>query len=247
MKHSYILYTVVFAYICILISVYTIRFLQTKRNHKTEDKEADGMAYAEQHKQHVDTLCKTLYDDDIPSIYKKYYIVPDVLSREQCNWIIHEAEAVAQEKGGWETDRHNSYPTVDIEVNDIPLIRNFMHSICIRDLIPLFEKYYNLNPHLLGIKEIFIAKYTDDGQRLLEEHIDASEFSFVIPLNDEFEGGGTIFSETGDIVDAAPGSALLFSGRQYHQGREVTKGTRYICAGFLHYAGLDYCDENFDQ
>jgi hypothetical protein len=45
----------------------------------------------------------------------------------------------------------------------------------------------------IGIDEIFIVKYTPTTQSSLAIHQDGDDFSFVIMLNDAFEGGGTSF------------------------------------------------------
>jgi len=63
----------------------------------------------------------------------------------------------------------------------------------------------------------------------------------VVALNDlaEYDGGGTQFLETGQ--DIAPvyrpgkGHASLFSGKNRHCGLAISKGVRYILAGFLKY------------
>ena len=62
-----------------------------------------------------------------------------------------------------------------------------------------------------------------------------SPFAFVVPLNDGFEGGGTQFVqlEGAPIFRPAVGRALLFSGKNRHQGVATTKGVRYILAGFV--------------
>ena len=62
-----------------------------------------------------------------------------------------------------------------------------------------------------------------------------SPFTFVVPLNDGFEGGGTQFVELegAPIFRPAVGAALLFSGKNRHRGVETTEGVRYILAGFV--------------
>ena len=91
----------------------------------------------------------------------------------------------------------------------------------------------------LAIEDLFLAKYSaDKGQQsMLSEHRDDSELSFVITLNDTFQGGGTRFIADGSTTDTtvAPncGAGVFFCGRRLHSGVQVVEGTRYILAGFV--------------
>jgi hypothetical protein len=92
-------------------------------------------------------------------------------------------------------------------------------------------------------EDVFAVKYDADaaggGQAALEEHRDGSELSFVVGLNDPascFEGGGTRVAAVEPPLVVRPpeqGSCLSFCGRQPHGGVAVTRGTRYILAGFV--------------
>lgn len=42
-----------------------------------------------------------------------------VLSYEECDWLVTEAEAGANRRGGWLGDRHRGYATTDIRVNHV--------------------------------------------------------------------------------------------------------------------------------
>ena len=67
-----------------------------------------------------------------------------------------------------------------------------------------------------------------EGQKSLETHIDGSEFSFIIALNDEYEGGGTRIVENNKIVKCNKGDCVIFCGQTQHEGLNVYSGTRYI-------------------
>ena len=77
-------------------------------------------------------------------------------------------------------------------------------------------------------------------QVALAPHRDDSVVSFVVPLNRmgrDFDGGGTEFVDwTPAPFVAAPeleGTMVSFCGLQRHAGRRITRGTRYILAGFV--------------
>ena len=89
---------------------------------------------------------------------------------------------------------------------------------------------------------MFVAKYDMLGQKELREHRDGSELSFVVALNDGFEGGGTNFIDMNaktmkrKIVLVRPesvGDCVLFCGRHLHSGETITSGVRYILTGFV--------------
>lgn len=167
-----------------------------------------------------------------------------ILDQRTCEEIIRVAEqhAVDTNKGKWETDRHKDYPTTDFDTADIPTLKFPIANIVYRKVIPKMAKAYKLDPLKLGITEVFIAKYSADKghQKSLGKHVDGSDFSFVISLNDGFEGGGTKFVN-GTVKKPLPGNAVGFCGQTKHQGLKVTSGTRYILAGFLSYETPDGC------
>jgi hypothetical protein len=166
----------------------------------------------------------------------------NIINPTMCRTIIRIAEQHAKKVGGWETDRHDAYPTTDFDTADIPELKHPIHNIVYRKIIPKMVKEYDLDPLKLGISEVFIAKYSRNGQRSLEKHVDGSDFSFVIALNDDFTGGGTKF-QTGFVGKPSVGSAVGFCGQTKHQGLGVNSGTRYILAGFLTYATPGGCME----
>ena len=73
----------------------------------------------------------------------------------------------------------------------------------------------------------------------LVEHQDGQAFSFIIPLNKDYVGGGTKFKFLEDIIDPDIGNCTIFCGKHHHKGIEIKTGERYILAGFLSY-GFDY-------
>lgn len=177
-------------------------------------------------------MCKKIKKGKYPQIS-----MDGVLDRETCQDIIKAAEAHATEVGGWETDRHENYPTTDFDTADIPALAFPIQNITYRKIIPKIAEAYELDPLRVGISEVFIAKYSAEkgAQKSLAKHVDGSDFSFVIALNDDFTGGGTKFVN-GVIKKPSAGGAVGFCGQTKHQGLKVTSGTRYILAGFLSYA-----------
>jgi hypothetical protein len=64
---------------------------------------------------------------------------------------------------------------------------------------------------------------------------DESTHSFVLALNDDYEGGGTYFYHSARTVKLKTGEVLSFRGDTIeHGGEAVTKGTRYLVVAFLY-------------
>ena len=243
-------------------------------------------------------LCKQFqFTHDIPLPDRYNYILPEgsVLTSTQSKWIVYEAERHAQStmrniekrvlendeeylrdpddfkhRNGWLTNRHKIYATTDMEVIYVPYLSNYLYNLIYTKIIPLFEERFAAPPNMLGIDEAFIVKYDTSGQRGLVPHTDASDFSFVLTLNDEFEGGNTFFCNCNtsgagrpltslveeefaekciDGQTRAPvaGSIAIFNAQNEHFGAQVVSGTRYILTGFLGLGGNEYCSNKFSH
>tara|TARA_X000000950_G_scaffold181227_1_gene219753 strand:+ start:30057 stop:30755 length:699 start_codon:yes stop_codon:yes gene_type:complete len=153
------------------------------------------------------------------------------------------------EQSGWESRRHANYPTTDIEVVHWSTKSNRVVHKIVSQARRRLAGMFHVDPAEIVLKEAFVAKYTPDGQKRLALHQDGSEFSFIVALNDKFSGGGTFFALSRRTVRLGVGECVVFSGKTYHAGLEVTSGERYILAGFLNYKYADFCDgdDNVDD
>jgi hypothetical protein len=173
-----------------------------------------------------------IYRQIIHEIERKYKTLAKLLPDEFCKEIITEGETHE-----WSKHRHENYATIDNEITKdwkcYHKILEYIENVIYKEM----EKIYGTDNKKIGINEIFIIKYSMEGQRSLEFHEDGSEYSFVISLNDEYEGGGTSFKCDNSTVKLGTGDCLLFSGQNTHKGNPITSGTRYVLAGFLSYNG----------
>ena len=184
--------------------------------------------------------CLTIINDlnnnfNKDSIYAGVYILENVFTKKYCLRIIYEAERYAKVSGGWKNDRHAKYPTYDIDVRKIYSIENFICNVTYSSIIPQIAEKFNLEKEYLGVSELFIVKYCKEGQTKLIEHKDGSDFSFIIPLNKDYVGGGTKFKFLNDIIDPDIGNCTIFCGQHRHKGIEIKSGERYILTGFIMY------------
>jgi hypothetical protein len=91
---------------------------------------------------------------------------------------------------------------------------------------------------LVGLNERFRFYRYDPGQKF-KAHFDGyferpngerSHFTFMVYLNDGFEGGPTAFYECDPVLRVQPerGKALVFFHHQLHEGMPVVSGRKYV-------------------
>ena len=162
----------------------------------------------------------------------------EVFTPTICDWIINEAEQYAF-KNGWITDRHLEYPTTDIELFNIQPVFSFM-MIFMQTIEQIICKSYCVEIETIDIRELFIAKYTEKQQNMLDMHTDGQEsnMSISILLNDEFEGGDLIYVDHIKSY-AEKGDMVIHTNHHVHGVTPVTKGTRYSLILFLKIKFID--------
>jgi procollagen-lysine,2-oxoglutarate 5-dioxygenase len=85
----------------------------------------------------------------------------------------------------------------------------------------------------------FVVRYNPSEQPSLRPHHDASTYTINIALNTpkvDYEGGGCHFVRYNcTLTNLRLGWSLIHPGRltHFHEGLQVTKGTRYIMVSFV--------------
>lgn len=180
-------------------------------------------------------------EGDIPGAFWRVHLKRALLSREQCERAVREAEDHARENGWNLEGHHDNYPTTDLAVHQVPALRGWMADLMVETVLPLLAKQFD-RPRLgLSVQDLFVVRYEVDHQPDLPMHRDGSEISFVISLNElsNYEGGGTFFGLDNETHLVEQGSMLSFRGStMWHGARAVTQGTRYVLAGFVNVANL---------
>ena len=190
---------------------------------------------------YINKLCSRI-NNTLDEYLQKVYLITNIFSIDECDYIIEKSEEYAR-INGWKNNRHEKYPTTDNDINNISDLKYFIENRVYNKIIPYYNYFYNIPSDVLGIDEAFIVKYSIGGQKFLAPHIDGSDFSFVIILNDIFEGGNTNFLNLNKTIGGPIGSVIIFCGKNKHQGIEIIKGTRYILTGFLSFKKTRYCDD----
>lgn len=188
-------------------------------------------------------ICDTLY---LFNENDKIKIVENLLSESECDLLIKEAENYGNTYG-WEKMRHENYPTMDNQFTKKWENYRLVEKKVRTKIYSEIKKMFDIKKEKLGINEMFIVKYSKDGQRELEYHKDGSEFSFIIALNDNYKGGGTYFKNINKNIKLKKGSVLIFSGQNTHKGTYLEDGTRYILTGFIGYGGMSVCQDYYRE
>ncbi|MHA7058088.1 prolyl hydroxylase family protein [Aquimarina sp. M1] len=167
-------------------------------------------------------------------LHPQIFLVENFLSKEMCDHFIEKGEQVSFEE---------AKVSIDGKQVRIKGIRNNQR-IMFKDQL-LADKIWNrINPFVqldfgthraINLNEMFrIYKYKG-GQRF-KMHRDGSYkrnekecsfFSFLIYLNNDFEGGETCF-ENGITITPKLGDALLFHHPLRHEGKPIISGIKYV-------------------
>jgi hypothetical protein len=161
----------------------------------------------------------------------------NIWTKEECTQVLTVLEKIAA-KYGWCTQRHAAYPTTDLPCYRVTPIDEWVRKSVETRLFPQIHAQYAISPNdMITFRELFYVKYeAKQGERAeLGLHCDGSVLSFNILINYEmdFEGGGTYFEETKEIIKIRQGDAVAHSGKVKHAGATVKSGIRIILVGFL--------------
>lgn len=148
-----------------------------------------------------------------------------------------EAIRVAEADGNWTTQRHESYPTTDMELNSFGL-HDIYEKVFKEHVYPKLNVLYELWETTEYAAEYFLAKYEPDGQTHLELHNDGSDLTVNLMLTQpgvDFVGGGVHFPRQELLVNPEIGHAVVHPGAFgfKHGSLPVTSGKRYIIVSFL--------------
>ena len=181
--------------------------------------------------------------------YNRYKVIENLLNDDEINTILSEGIDYGM-KNGWTQQRHDNYPTTDNVIDESWKSHKLLNEKCNKIIFKNIEQFFWLIPNKLTVSEFFMCKYENNymtSQSSLEFHEDQYEFSFVIALNDDYSGGGTIFEKKNITVKLKKGDCLIFCGQTRHGGKKIINGTRYIVSGFLKYGDYYYNDESDDE
>jgi len=175
-------------------------------------------------------------------------IVPNVLSAEECRWLISLYEQTGQswrhpdrvDEGGFAEDFKVPAPDqgrvdrVDHVINDSDVLNHLATRIN-RRVLPEIEKAFHYPVTRREYWRITSYEGRRGGQTIGHRDNPTEEYAhrrFAISINlnsEEFEGGELMFREFSDQRFKPPsGAALVFSSGILHEAQEVTAGRRMV-------------------
>jgi prolyl 4-hydroxylase len=166
-------------------------------------------------------------------ISETIFTIDDFWSSEECDILISKSEKIGYEPATVNTEKG---PRLIQEVRN-------NNRIIYKDFELAHQLWTKLSPYApksigyskaIGLNELFRFYKYEPGQvfrrhrdqSYIRGDVEASYYTFMIYLNDDYEGGETIFNEV--IIRPKKGSALIFLHDLEHEGSEVRTGIKYV-------------------
>jgi len=174
------------------------------------------------------------------NVAKGIYVVPNTLSRKECDEFIAMSERIGfadapiSEVGG-EILRPETRNNARVMIDDERTAALLWHRI--KAEVPAFLS----GRQVIGVNERLRFYRYDQGQQFAS-HVDGSFarssgerslLTLMIYLNEAFEGGETVFNET--RIKPQTGMALIFQHALMHEGAAVMSGRKYVLRSDLMY------------
>jgi Flp pilus assembly protein TadD len=161
-----------------------------------------------------------------------------LFTKEECEHVIAMADDHANNAGGWGKIPAGRYDVHGGWVKDIKGVKEWFDNKLRTRLYPCLRALF---PDAAGdgstlrVQSAYLFKYTAETGAATVVHVDSGLLSFTIALNepDQYEGGGTWFESVDRLVEMPRGHVTFRPGHVRHQGRPLTRGTRYMIGGFI--------------
>jgi prolyl 4-hydroxylase len=167
------------------------------------------------------------------NITKEIFTIDDFWSIQKCNDYIKNGELIGYEPATVTTDK-GTKRLEEFRNNDRIIYKDFALANEIWKELEPFALLQIGNSKAIGLNELFrfykyqigqqFKKHRD--QSFIRNEFECSYFTFMIYLNDNYEGGETTFNHL--LIKPKQGMALLFLHDLEHEGTSVTNGIKYV-------------------
>jgi len=148
---------------------------------------------------------------------------------------------LADKENRWTENRHDFYPTQDILLSDLDSSIFKAYDNMLREYImPMANHIWQTEGKAWQpanmTHETFLIRYDLDKQSYLDLHHDHADYTALLTLNTDFEGGGTYFNRQKKLVKADnPGIMTIHPATLTHKhgGVPIENGNRYIMVSFI--------------
>ncbi len=171
---------------------------------------------------------------------EQVYTIEGFLSKENCVRLINQSEIIGYSDATVETER-GAKRIAEVRNNQRVLFTDYDLAATLWNTAKEYAPVKIGNSNAIGLNELFRFYKYQVGQQF-KKHIDqsfirneneASYYTFMIYLNDDYGGGETLFDDI--IVKAKQGMALIFLHSLEHEGAKVNSGSKYILRSDIMY------------
>lgn len=199
-----------------------------------------------------------------PNLLSNILIRENVVTKEGINFLVdHMKKSSKQDLSVFDPDKSNEKQSIewitdknyrDTQICDInpvlPQIQELMKNIVFNIINPFYEfeikdsevpqlLHYGIGGHYMPHIDGYAEWANPDGTKMWRKSVDR-DLSFVLYLNNDFEGGDFIFPKLNIKVKPKPGMMITFPSTPYylHGVEPVTKGTRYAMVTWMTVKGM---------
>ncbi len=161
------------------------------------------------------------------------FTINNFWTSKECNDFISKSEAIGYEPATVETESGPKVVTTVRNNNRVIYKNNELADLLWQKLKPFAPTEIG-NSKAVGLNELFRFYKYQPGQEFkrhrdqsyIRSNGEASYYTFMIYLNESYEGGETIFTNL--TIQPKLGSALIFLHNLEHEGSPVKKGVKYV-------------------
>lgn len=173
-------------------------------------------------------MTKYVYTQDI-------FTINDFFSPDECATLIRKSEQIGYEEATVDVGGGQQRMIKGVRNNERVLYKDELYAGLIWDRLKTFAPEGKAGEVACGLNELFRFYKYSPGQRFKmhkdgafkRDPYEASQYTFMIYLNDEYTGGETIFS-SGEVIRPQTGAALVFHHPLRHEGALLTDGVKYV-------------------
>ncbi|RFS19664.1 oxidoreductase, 2OG-Fe(II) oxygenase [Chitinophaga silvatica] len=171
----------------------------------------------------------------LTTVSPEIFIINNFLTREECATLIEKSEAVGYEEAKIQMGDGTQRLVKSVRNNERVFSTDLQLAQDLAERVLPFAPKGHGNCQPIGLNELFRFYRYKPGQRFrmhpdnayVRNVHEASQYTFLIYLNDGYTGGETIFA-TGEVIRPSTGMALMFYHPLRHEGAMLTEGVKYV-------------------
>lgn len=161
------------------------------------------------------------------------FTIDDFWSPTECEQFILKSEQMGYEPAAIDTDKGQKV-VAHVRNNNRVLYKDLELAIKLWEQVKTFAPRQIGNSSAIGLNELFRFYKYQPGQEFkkhrdqsfIRNSTEASYYTFMIYLNDNYISGETTFNDL--TIVPKTGTALIFLHDLEHEGSAVTEGTKYV-------------------